>query len=714
MESLHLTPDQQFLVNMPLTEKVFLEGPAGTGKTTAAVHRLEKLLEEGVDSSSILILLPQRTLANLYLQTLSKQSNPDGGIPSILTLAGLAQRMVDLFWPLVANEAGFIDPDKSPTFLTLETAQYYMARVVRPLFSQGFFESVTINRNRLYSQILDNLNKSAVVGFPYTMIGVRLKDAWRGDPSQERVYDDAQECAVLFRHYCLEHNLLDFSLQVEVFIKHLWQNQLCKQYLYNRYQHLIFDNLEEDTPVSHDLIREWLPNFDSALLIIDQGGGYRRFLGADPTSAKMLRDLCDQRMVFSDPLVTSHALEIVADHFGQILNHQKVFLGSQAGEHVEDKDETIKPALFIQSRRYHPQMLDWIADQIAELIFQEHIPPGEIAVLAPYLSDALRFSLLDRFERRKIPATSHRPSRALSEETATQCLITLATLAHPEWGILPSKFDIAYGLVKAIDGMDLVRAQLLAQIVYRVYQGKPVLTPFDRIKTETQERITFTFGLRYERLRSWIEDYQQQPMEELDYFFSRLFGEVLSQPGFGFHHDHQAGGVAANLIESARKFRQVLAGEVIGNGKTVSQEYVEMVQEGVVAAQYISSWQIKLDEAVFLAPAYTFLLSNQPVDVQIWLDIGSMGWSERLYQPLTQPYVLSRHWPEGSAWTDADEVHAGEQALSLLVCGLIRRCRNKLFLVACDLGEQGYEQKGHLLRAVQKVSNHLSTIIKTF
>jgi hypothetical protein len=713
MQSLDLTPDQQLLVNMPLTEKVFLEGPAGTGKTTIAVHRLEKLLEEGVDSSSILILLPQRTLAKVYMQSLSKQSNMDGGIPSIMTVAGLAQRMVDLFWPLVAKEAGFTDPYKSPVFLTLETAQYYMARVVRPLLSQGFFESVTIHRNRLYSQILDNLNKSAVVGFPYTMIGVRLKNAWRGDPSQERIYDDAQECAILFRRYCLEHNLLDFSLQVEVFIKHLWQNQLCKQYLYNRYQHLIFDNLEEDPPVSHDLIREWLPNFDSALLIFDQVGGYRRFLGADPTSARMLRDLCSQRMVISESLVTSHALEIVADHFRRFLNHQKVFPGGQVVEHVEARDEEIKPEVFIQSCRYHPQMLDWIADQVAELIFQEQISPGEIAVLAPYLSDALRFSLLDRFERRKIPATSHRPSRALSEETATNCLITLATLAHPEWGILPGKFDIAYGLVKAIDGMDLVRAQLLAQIVYRVYQGRPVLTPFDRIKTETQERITFTFGLRYERLRTWIEDYQQQPIEELDYFFSRLFGEVLSQPGFGFHHDHQAGGVAANLIESARKFRQVLAGEVVGNGKTVSQEYVEMVQEGVVAAQYISSWQVKLDEAVFLAPAYTFLLSNQPVDVQIWLDIGSMGWSERLYQPLTHPYVLSRHWPEETAWTDADEVHAGEQALSLLVCGLLRRCRKKIILVASELGGQGYEQKGQLLRAVQKVSNHLPNLIKT-
>jgi hypothetical protein len=115
----------------------------------------------------------------------------------------------------------------------------------------------------------------------------------------------------------------------------------------------------------------------------------------------MLRDLCDQRMVFSDSLVTSHALEIVADHFGRILNHQKVFLGSQAGEHVEDKDETIKPALFIQSRRYHPQMLDWIADQIAELIFQEHIPPGEIAVLAPYLFRCLAVLIVGQVRTQK-------------------------------------------------------------------------------------------------------------------------------------------------------------------------------------------------------------------------------------------------------------------------------------------------------------------------
>ena len=61
-------------------------------------------------------------------------------------------------------------------FLTLETAQYYMAHLVRPLLEQGYFESVTIDRNRLYSQILDNLNKAAVVGFPHTKIGEMMAE----------------------------------------------------------------------------------------------------------------------------------------------------------------------------------------------------------------------------------------------------------------------------------------------------------------------------------------------------------------------------------------------------------------------------------------------------------------------------------------------------------------------------------------------------------
>ena len=142
-----------------------------------------------------------------------------------------------------------------------------------------------IDRNRLYSQIIDNLNKAAVTGFPYTEIGQRLKAAWIGETSQARIYDDAQTCATQFRRYCLENNLLDFSLQIEIFMQHLWPDPLVQNYLKETYRNLIVDNLEEDTPIAHDLLRSWLPDFDSALLIYDTDAGYRSFLGADPQTA---------------------------------------------------------------------------------------------------------------------------------------------------------------------------------------------------------------------------------------------------------------------------------------------------------------------------------------------------------------------------------------------------------------------------------------------
>jgi len=350
-------------------------------------------------------------------------------------------------------------------------------------------------------------------------------------------------------------------------------------------------------------------------------------------------------------------------------------------------------------------MLDWVAEAIAGLVHNEGAPPAEIVVLAPFLTDVLRFSLAHRLERLDVPARSHRPSRALRDEPATQCLLTLTALAHPAWHLAPSHYDVAYALVQAIADLDLVRAQLLAKILYRVKDGAPALLAFDGLKTEVQQRITYLLGGRYEALRMWLQAYAGAPTPELDHFLSQLFGELLSQPGFGFHRDYDAARVAANLIESVRKFRQIAAGPEVARAgeKSLGQEYVEMVQAGVVAAQYIRNWQAGPDETVLLAPAYTFLMRNRPVDYQFWLNVGGRGWWERLYQPLTHPYVLSRRWPAGTLWMDSDEMAFREASLYRLTQGLVHRCRKGVFLGLSELGEQGYEQTGPLLKAVQRM-----------
>ncbi len=688
-----LTPAQRAIADLPLDAKIFLRGRAGAGKTTAAVQRSLHLLDLGLDAASILILTPQRTLQTPYEEAILNAGLSSGQV-TFATIGGLARRMCELFWPLISDRAGFKHPDQPPIFLTLETAQYYMAHLVRPKLDEGFFESVTIDRNRLYSQIIDNLNKSAIVGFDYREIADRLSAAWTGDPAQRRVHADAQACATMFREYCLENNLLDFSLQFDIFANLLWSEPMVRDHLTRVYRHLIYDNVEEDGPRAHDIIRDWSADFESALLIYDEGAGYRYFLGSDPATGQALSETCDQVIEMNDSFVMSEYVEGLSNSLVTAITRLPTD-GIHGTFDIED----------IIAKRYYPELLDSIVEKIRELLhlssFISH--PSEIVILAPFLSDALRFSITHRLEQAEIPWRSHRPSRSLRDEPASQALLTLAALAHPDWDVHPSRFDAAYALMFAL-GTDLVRAQLLAEIVYRPKDLR--LSTFDEIKPEMQERITYALGERYSALRNWLMLYREGEALPLDHFLRKLFGEILSQPDFGFHANLDAVKVAASLIESIQKFRNALEPNLpITNYQLpdLGREYLSMLQDGVIAAQYLESWKSETDDAVLVAPAHTFLMMNRPATVQFWLDPGSNGWVERLAQPLTQPYVLSREWDASRTWTDADEVAAETESLARLVRGLLSRCREKVYLAIPELGETGFEQRGTLLRAFQRV-----------
>ena len=182
---------------------------------------------------------------------------------------------------------------------------------------------------------------------------------------------------------------------------------------------------------------------------------------------------------------------------------------------------------------------------------------------------------------------------------------------------------------------------------------------------------------------------------------------MLSQPGYGFHNHFDAAQVTANLIESVQKFRWAVGPVFLDENRPLGQEYLQMVQQGVIAAQYLTAWEAEERPAVLIAPAYTFLMSNRPASVQFWLDIGSSGWMERLYQPLTHPYVLARDWPAGQQWTDQDEIQHNRASLFRLTVGLLRRCSHQVYLGMSELGEQGFEQRGEFLRAFQRALQKL-------
>ncbi len=154
------------LTTLHAFNKLFLHGPFGGGKTTLAIERIHWLLQqERIRGDDILVLTPQRSLAQPFANALRTPNAPSGAPVRVTTFAGLARQAVELYWPLLAATAGFTDPKREPTFLNLETSQYHMARFVDGALERGEFDGIHVERSRVISQVLDNLNKAALHGF---------------------------------------------------------------------------------------------------------------------------------------------------------------------------------------------------------------------------------------------------------------------------------------------------------------------------------------------------------------------------------------------------------------------------------------------------------------------------------------------------------------------------------------------------------------------
>jgi hypothetical protein len=109
--------------------------------------------------------------------------------------------MIQRFWPRVTKDAGF-DDSQPPNFFTLETAQYFMSGVIDPQREEDAFAGLSIAESKLYSQLIENINKATLIVFSLSEISGRLKGAWIGSDERESVFEDAQRAADRYLQMC--------------------------------------------------------------------------------------------------------------------------------------------------------------------------------------------------------------------------------------------------------------------------------------------------------------------------------------------------------------------------------------------------------------------------------------------------------------------------------------------------------------------------------
>ena len=682
-----LTPLQQAAIGSDGT--VFIYGRAGTGKTTVLRERLSQLLSAGNPAYTVLVLVADPEQRNAFRTFIEQSDLKSFSDLKLMHFNQLAREMVILFWPLVAREAGFASGFTPPTFLGYDLAQLLMWNTITPMVDRGAFADLRRRPQQIVSQLLDTLNRSALNRLDILQATERQVRSWSGEADHVRNLRQAMEGANTFRKHCLDNNLLDLSLTIDVFNNQVLAHPEFSRYFSERYQHVLVDNVEEQTPAGQHFVAELMKTTKSATIVYDADGGYRRFLAADPFGAQKFRLLASRVFDFEEGFAGSRHLRQTA----QLLDN--TFNGRLSEEKPELPEGVV---LDIVQSRYRREMINTLAERLAAMLKADpDLKTSDIAIIVPYLDGALRYTLVRALAEVGIPMNIVRRRASPREEPRVRAWLTWVALAHPDWGILPTEYDIAEALALSIQGLDPTRAALLAGAAYPPSVG--TLVSAENLPPDLTERLSPDVIQLYEHLRLWIANNGGQ--HALDQFIYRLFTDLLAQRDFQPEPDLAAAGVIEWLVKTAT--RLVEAAEALGleNSADIGRAFLTCINKGLVTSEPPEMGDPPDPDGVLISTIYGYLIRGQPVKIQVWLETAASGWWDIPRQPLSNAFVLAPSWEEDRQWTLSEEINIRNQLLTRIVYGLTARVTDGIILATSDLDRRGQRQDGPLWRAFE-------------
>ena len=669
-----------------------LFGPAGTGKSTALKQRLLKLLQEKNPAYTILVLVAEPEHRQRYLDFVFEANVGPVADLKVTNYVGLAREMVSLFWPLVARQAGFHNAYSSPTWLSYDLAQLLMWEVIDPMLANGYFADLRLRPQQIVSQLLDNLNRSSLNRLTVGEAIQRQIETWIGEEDRVRHLKDAERAAHSFRRICFEKNLLDLSLVIDVFNRFVVEHPQFSAYFSERFRHLLVDNIEEQTAAGQHFVSRMLNATSSTTIALDDGGGYKRFLAADPDLAVRFRQSCGRQLDFNERFVETQGVFHVARRVHRYL----------LGHGPEADDKLVADALLgTLETRYRREMMAELGGELLRLMEREKIAPRDIAIIVPYMDGALRYKLTQTLREAGIPYQLSRRRASPREEPRVRAWMTWLALAHPDWEIFPTVYDVAEAFSLSIDGFDPVRAALAAKMLYQ--PAVPELLSPDSLGPDQIERIGEGELLRIGELRSWLLEhgsFGEEPLD-LDFFIHHLFSDVLSQRNFSTAADVQAAAVCDWLVRLATRVKNAAGGLQLETPRQVGRAFVDGIRNGLVTAHPPDLGDPPDPNGVYIGTIYSFLLSEKVVAAQVWLETAASGWWDIPRQPLSNAFVLSENWDPAQQWTLEDDARIRNEMLARIVSGLCARCTRGVLLVTSELDRRGVRQDGPLWRGLQ-------------
>lgn len=644
---------------------MLIQGSISSEKTQILVENYAKLLNSGIDSSKILVILQNSNRKNYFIEkTLEKLTIDIIEKFQVYSFFGLVYNTILDNWAEIENKIPEVENTKIlPNLTGLEVSQFIMRDVISDIKFEGYNSKKSLLHQlfRRYSLIVQN-----------NLTDEDVK--WRSeDVLKESFAPDAKHALDEFKKKTLEARALDYLRQSLIF------NYIYSHTNYfSNIEYLILDDGDEITPICFDFIKHLTPQLKNAFIAYDALGSSRSgYLSADKAAGTKFEELFANTSLHNEKENKGERISLKLSENTNLKDDAQIIFNNV----IEQKNTKLKHfSLFSLSKR--AQMLDNGINKIKNLI-NNSVKPSEISVITPIIDDMLKFCL-----KEGIGSNANLLSLSGSEKII-QNPIVLASLNILKLCDKELKTELGEFDIRAIFDFLQIPLKHCNEILENFEKDK-IFIEFDFSVTEYSENYTkFREILKnlskidklseqvyeiYENLVN-IENYKSDEITKFNFFIKQL-----------------------------EDFENVFGDRI------KKSDIINQIENSIISENPYSILEIKDNDLIIATPQK--IIDNQiQTKYQLWFDVSSDEWIKNDTGPLYNAWVLQSDWNK-SEYTLQDNIELSRQKTARILRKLTLCANENIYTYASLFDASGVENFGGIEKYLSH-GNESKTILQT-
>ena len=633
---------------------MILNATISSDKNSIITNKYIELLDKGVDTSKILVIVQNSIQKNKFLKNILEKTNKDSfEMPLIYSFNSLIYNTILDNWAFIENSlkgSAKILPNQNG----LEVTQYILKDILKNIKFKGYNSKKSLLHQifRRYSLIVqNNLNDDDV--------------KWRSEEVLKEGFADDSRLAI---HELLKRTLnfrsLDYLRQSLIF-NHIYKHT---EYFKN-IEYLIINNADEMTPICIDFVKFLSKQLKDELIICDEFGSSRcGYLSANKNTYNHLKN------IFKNSKITS------------IEAKSKLYLDAQTiySNVINNKNDTLQNFSY-QAPSKRATMVDLALSKVKDLI-NSGIKASEISIITPIIDDMLKFQIKETIE-----ANIATPLYLSGSEKLIQNPLIIASLK-----VIMLSSDLREQLTEYD-----IRGILYDLLRIPIKYTQEILLNFEKTKNLIEYKFEDEdYNKKYSNfleLINYLENCNLCFSEKLLLIFNKLVRLSTSTTKeinrFSF------------CVKQIQDFENVF-----GRDFTIehSDEILNQLENSIISENPYGVLSIEDNNLIISTPQK--IIDNEiETKYQFWLDISSSEWIKNDIGPLYNAWVFQKDW-EKDEYTVDDDIELSNQKNARVLRKLTLCAKEKIFTYSSLFDGLGVENFG----GIEKYINYKKETSKKY